>query len=140
MHGTREALLDLQAAALGLPCWKVYIPAPCPNEVYERNLKVMLDRAAQQGLSHVVFGDLALQDVRRYREAQLAVWCTLLVGAPAAGAPVWRVVGAADGCPATHAIAAALARLLPAGRVTEDPEEAAPILVRVEDHGRSNRG
>ena len=36
MHGVRESLLDQQADALGLPCWKVPIPSPCPNELYER--------------------------------------------------------------------------------------------------------
>ena len=72
MHGTREALLDLQAAALGLPCWKAYIPAPCPNEVYAREMRIALDRAKRQYITHIVFGDLALQDVRSYREARLA--------------------------------------------------------------------
>jgi uncharacterized protein (TIGR00290 family) len=72
MHSTREALLDLQADALGLPCWKVYIPSPCPNEVYAREMRSTLDRARADGITHMVFGDLALQDVRRYREGHLA--------------------------------------------------------------------
>jgi uncharacterized protein (TIGR00290 family) len=84
MHGTREALLDLQAAALGLPCWKVYIPAPCPNEVYAREMRIALDRAKRQHITHMVFGDLALQDVRSYREAHLAEVGTLPVF------PLWQ--------------------------------------------------
>jgi uncharacterized protein (TIGR00290 family) len=72
MHGVREALLDRQAKALGLPCWKVPIPSPCPNEVYEREMARVLDEVNRIGVTHVVFGDLFLEDLRRYREAKLA--------------------------------------------------------------------
>ena len=72
MHGVREALLDQQAEALGLPCWKVPIPSPCPNEVYEREMASMLGQLQQLGVTAVVFGDLFLGDLRRYRETQLA--------------------------------------------------------------------
>src|SRR5580692_848260 len=72
MHGVREALLDRQAEALGLPCWKVAIPSPCPNEVYEREMARVLHEVNRIGVTHVVFGDLFLEDLRRYREAKLA--------------------------------------------------------------------
>src|SRR5579863_1024858 len=72
MHGVREELLNRQAAALGLPCWRVSIPAPCPNAIYEREMARVLADVAQVGVSHVVFGDLFLEDLRRYREANLA--------------------------------------------------------------------
>lgn len=72
MHGVREALLDLQAAALGLPCWKVPIPSPCPNEVYEREMGRVLGEVRRLGVDRVIFGDLFLEDLRRYREAKLA--------------------------------------------------------------------
>jgi uncharacterized protein (TIGR00290 family) len=72
MHGVREALLDRQAEALGLPCRKILIPAPCPNEVYEREMAVALAEAREVGVSHVVFGDLFLEDLRTYREGKLA--------------------------------------------------------------------
>ncbi len=72
MHGVREALLDRQAEALGLPCWKVPIPSPCPNEVYEREMARVLGHIRTLGVRHVVFGDLFLEDLRRYRETKLA--------------------------------------------------------------------
>lgn len=72
MHGVREALLDAQAAAVGLPLVKVRIPSPCPNEVYERAMGEAMAAALADGIDHVVFGDLFLADIRAYREAQLA--------------------------------------------------------------------
>jgi diphthamide synthase (EF-2-diphthine--ammonia ligase) len=50
----------------------VLIPSPCPNEVYEAETGRALAAAKADGVSHVVFGDLFLRDVRDYREAQLA--------------------------------------------------------------------
>jgi uncharacterized protein (TIGR00290 family) len=72
MHGVREELLDQQAAFLGLPCWKVPIPSPCPNATYEREMAAVLTKAQAVGVTHVIFGDLFLEDLRRYREAKLA--------------------------------------------------------------------
>jgi len=71
MHGVRETLLDQQAEAVGLSCRKVSIPSPCPNEVYEREIARVLAEVANRGITHVVFGDLFLEDLRRYREAKL---------------------------------------------------------------------
>ena len=71
MHGVRESLLDRQAAELGLPCFKVRIPAPCPNEVYEAEMARALGAARADGISEFVFGDLFLEDIRAYREAKL---------------------------------------------------------------------
>lgn len=72
MHGVRETLLDRQAAELGLPCWKVRIPAPCPNELYEAEMARVLVALRADGISEFVFGDLFLEDIRAYREAKLA--------------------------------------------------------------------
>jgi uncharacterized protein (TIGR00290 family) len=72
MHGVREALLDRQAEALGLPCFKVPIPAPCSNELYEQAMGRVLADVQRLGVTAVVFGDLFLQDLREYREARLA--------------------------------------------------------------------
>ncbi len=72
MHGVREELLDLQLAALALPCTKVRIPSPCPNDVYERQMGEAMSKLRASGITHVVFGDLFLRDIRAYREAQLA--------------------------------------------------------------------
>ncbi len=72
MHAVREELLDRQAASLGLPCRKVRIPWPCPNDRYEREMGRALAEARADGITHAVFGDLFLEDVRAYREARLA--------------------------------------------------------------------
>ena len=73
MHGVREELLDLQSESLGLPVEKVLIPYPCPNDVYERKMRDVLLRFKSKGLTNVVFGDLFLEDIRKYREEKLAV-------------------------------------------------------------------
>lgn len=72
MHGVRRELLEAQAAAAGLPLWNVSLPDPCSNEIYEARLNAAVKRAADEGFTHVAFGDLFLEDVRRYREHQLA--------------------------------------------------------------------
>lgn len=71
MHGVRETLLDRQAAELGLACRKVLIPLPCSNEVYEAAMGRALAEARAEGVTHFVFGDLFLEDIRAYREAKL---------------------------------------------------------------------
>jgi uncharacterized protein (TIGR00290 family) len=72
MHAVRLEVLAAQADALGLPLWTVPIPSPCPNETYERAMQAAVERAVANGFTHVAFGDLFLEDVRRYREARLA--------------------------------------------------------------------
>ena len=72
MHGVRESLLDAQAEALRLQCLKVLIPWPCSNAIYEAQLSKALQQARAERVTHVVFGDLFLADLRAYREAQLA--------------------------------------------------------------------
>jgi uncharacterized protein (TIGR00290 family) len=72
MHAVRESLLEIQAAAAGLPLVKVPIPSPCPNEVYEQAMSDAMARARAEGIEHVIFGDLFLEDIRAYREKQLA--------------------------------------------------------------------
>jgi len=72
MHAVRSSVLEAQAHALGLPLWKVPIPSPCPNEVYERAMADVVARVVAQGFTHMAFGDLFLEDVRRYREDRLA--------------------------------------------------------------------
>jgi uncharacterized protein (TIGR00290 family) len=72
MHGVREELLHTQLNAAGLPAIVVRIPFPCPNETYEREMAVAIADAKARGITHMIFGDLFLQDVRAYRERQLA--------------------------------------------------------------------
>src|SRR5580658_8012576 len=72
MHAVRESLVEMQAAAAGLPVVKVPIPSPCPNEVYEQAMSEAMTRARAERVRHVIVGDLFLEDVRAYREKQLA--------------------------------------------------------------------
>jgi uncharacterized protein (TIGR00290 family) len=72
MHAVRVELLQAQADALGLPLWQIPIPSPCPNEVYERAMAAAVERAVADGFTHMAFGDLFLEDIRRYREDRLA--------------------------------------------------------------------
>jgi uncharacterized protein (TIGR00290 family) len=72
IHGVRNALLDRQVAALGLPCIKVPLPSPCSNEIYEARMEAAVERIKSGGVRQLVFGDLFLEDVRAYRETRLA--------------------------------------------------------------------
>jgi uncharacterized protein (TIGR00290 family) len=72
VHGVREGLLTRQAAALGLPLVRVELPYPCPNEVYEARFLDACVSIKAQGVEHIVFGDLFLEDIRTYREGLLA--------------------------------------------------------------------
>jgi len=72
MHGVREELVEAQARAVGLPLHKVFIPAPCSNEIYEAAMRAALEKAKGQGVNAVVFGDLFLEDLRAYREKRMA--------------------------------------------------------------------
>ncbi len=72
MHAVRETLVEAQAEALGLPLVKVPIPSPCPNTAYEAAMEAAIRRARAEGIAHIVFGDLFLEDIRKYREEKLA--------------------------------------------------------------------
>jgi len=72
MHAVRREIVDAQARAAGLPLWPVHIPSPCPNEIYEERIRAAMEAARTAGVTHVAFGDLFLEDVRRYREERLA--------------------------------------------------------------------
>jgi uncharacterized protein (TIGR00290 family) len=72
MHAVRSELLRAQADAAGLPLITVPIPFPCPNEIYEERMAAVCRRAVADGFTHAAFGDLFLEDVRRYREERLA--------------------------------------------------------------------
>jgi diphthamide synthase (EF-2-diphthine--ammonia ligase) len=72
MHGVRREILQAQALAVGLPLWEVPLPWPCTNADYELRMHRWLMKAKQAGITAVAFGDLFLEDVRAYREQQLA--------------------------------------------------------------------
>jgi uncharacterized protein (TIGR00290 family) len=71
MHSTRRALLEAQARAAGLPLHAVPLPWPCCNAQYEAAMRGACDAALTQGIEAIAFGDLFLEDVRRYREERL---------------------------------------------------------------------
>jgi len=72
MHGVREELLRAQHEAAGLAPIIVPIPFPCTNEIYEARMAAALRDVKAAGVTHVIFGDLFLEDVRAYREQKLA--------------------------------------------------------------------
>ncbi len=71
MHGVREQLLMTQLAAAGLEPVIVHLPYPCTNEIYESAMAQAMQGAKARGISHIIFGDLFLEDIRAYREAKL---------------------------------------------------------------------
>jgi uncharacterized protein (TIGR00290 family) len=72
MHGVRMELVELQAEAARLPLWTIPLPWPCTNEMYEERMWKVIERARSAGIQAFAFGDLHLEDVRAYREKQLA--------------------------------------------------------------------
>ncbi len=71
MHAVRHDLVERQATAAGLPLWAVPLPWPCSNEEYESLMAQTCAKAVSEGIEGIAFGDLFLEDVRRYRERQL---------------------------------------------------------------------
>ena len=71
MHAVRMELLRIQAAAVGLPLWPVLLPWPCSNAQYEAAMGEAMGHARDEGITAMAFGDLFLEDIRRYREDRL---------------------------------------------------------------------
>jgi uncharacterized protein (TIGR00290 family) len=71
MHSTRRALVEAQAQAAGLPLQSVFLPWPCSNAQYESAMRQACADAVAAGIDTIAFGDLFLEDVRRYREERL---------------------------------------------------------------------
>jgi uncharacterized protein (TIGR00290 family) len=72
MHGVRCELLRQQAEAIGLPLHEVRIPASCSNAIYEARMEEALATHFANGVRRVAFGDIFLEDLRDYREKNLA--------------------------------------------------------------------
>jgi len=84
MHGVRRELLRRQAESLGLPLHEVSIPPQCVNSVYEARMEEALGLFYRQGVRKVAFGDIFLEDLRAYREKNLArIGMTALF-------PIWK--------------------------------------------------
>ena len=72
MHGVRRVLLERQAESIGLPLHAVLIPPQCINDIYEARMKEALSEHLARGVQRVAFGDIFLEDLRLYRERNLA--------------------------------------------------------------------
>jgi uncharacterized protein (TIGR00290 family) len=72
MHGVPERLVALQAASLGVPLVPFRVPREPANAVYEARLAAALEPFRAQGVRHVAFGDLFLEDIKAYRDALMA--------------------------------------------------------------------
>ena len=72
MHGVRSTLLQQQSQSLGLPLEKILIPKNASNEEYQSKMEITLTKFRQDGVSFVVFGDIFLEDIRKYREENLS--------------------------------------------------------------------
>jgi uncharacterized protein (TIGR00290 family) len=84
MHGVRRELLKRQAESIGLPLHQVLIPPQCLNPIYEARMEEALRRHYDEGVRRVAFGDIFLEDLRAYREKNLArIGMTALF-------PIWK--------------------------------------------------
>jgi uncharacterized protein (TIGR00290 family) len=90
MHAVRRSLLEAQARAAGLPLHVIPLPWPCSNEQYEARMGAAVASLVAEGFTHVAFGDLFLEDVRRYREERLAGTGLLPLF------PLWKTRSTAD--------------------------------------------
>ena len=72
MHGVREELLEQQAAAIGIPLQKLVLPDQPSMTDYEEYMMKTMNQLQQEKFTHSVFGDIFLEDLKTYREAQLA--------------------------------------------------------------------
>jgi len=84
MHGVRRELLHLQAESIALPLHEVRIPPKCGNTLYEERMEAAMRHYSARGVRSVAFGDIFLEDLRAYREKNLArVGMTALF-------PIWK--------------------------------------------------
>jgi len=72
MHGVREELLELQAEAIGLPLQKVILPEEPSMQEYENKMRETLEKLQREMFTHAFFGDIFLEDLKKYREEQLS--------------------------------------------------------------------
>lgn len=70
MHGVRETMLDAQAESIDLPLLKVWVKTGSYDE-YEQQMRECMETAKSEGVTHIIYGDIFLQDLRDYRERQL---------------------------------------------------------------------
>lgn len=72
LHGVPEHLIEAQAAALGIPLEKIYLPKDNSHESYERVIKNFCMSKKEEGINHIMYGDIFLEDLKAYRDKQLS--------------------------------------------------------------------
>lgn len=72
MHGVRRSIVEAQAQAAGLPLHVIDLPWPCSNDFYAKLMGDFVSAQVANGVDAMAFGDLFLEDIRRYREEKLA--------------------------------------------------------------------
>lgn len=85
MHGVREELLDAQAQRMNLPQTKLFLPEDSAMANYQQQMGATLEPLVREGVTHAIFGDIFLEDLRTWRETQLANWSLTGVF------PLWQV-------------------------------------------------
>lgn len=71
LHGIHESLIQKQASLIGLPLDSIYYPATGDNQAYEHAMSIYFKKLKVQGIAHIGFGDIYLEDLKQYREKQL---------------------------------------------------------------------
>lgn len=84
MHGVRESLLEQQAVSIGIPLLKLSVPEQLKMKEYDQIMKKVMMKLKKEGFTHSVFGDIFLEDLRRYREERLSQQGIL------AHFPIWK--------------------------------------------------
>lgn len=72
MHGIHESMIEAQAASIGLPLDKIYYPASGDNQAYEKAIGEYLVELKAKGVNHIAYGDILLEDLKKYREDKLS--------------------------------------------------------------------
>jgi len=85
MHGLREELLDEQVKQIGLPIEKLYFPADVTMDMYNDKMRTKLTDFKSKGLDYSIFGDIFLEDLKKYRDTKLTE--VSLTGVY----PIWKI-------------------------------------------------
>ena len=85
MHGVRRQLMEAQAASIGIPLQTIELPEQPDMSIYEQAMREKVTSLKEKGCTHAIFGDIFLEDLRRYREEKLesmGVTCIF---------PLWKI-------------------------------------------------
>jgi uncharacterized protein (TIGR00290 family) len=150
MHAVRRELVEAQAASAGLPLRTVALPFPCTNADYEDRMRRAIEQARLDGITHLAFGDLFLEDVREYRVGLLSgsgveplfpIWCSAAETPALAGAMVRSGLRAVLTCVDPKQLSERfVGRRFEAGLLEELPPTVDPCGERGEFHTFCYRG